>query len=435
LVITHYLTSGTGFLLVAICLVWAPQALLGHYFSPELLAIAHLAIFGWITMLIFGALYQLLPVISGNDLFSEKLSYGTYGLLLAGIACLIVSFWQFSLSGLMHIGATLILLAVSGFTFNLFKTLGNQESSIEKDFIGTSGVWLLANVILGFVLALNLRYTFLPNEHLVYLKLHAHIGAAGWFLSLIMGVGSRLLPMFALSHGVNQRPLRIAYWLLQTGLLVMLVQMLVDFPLVFFIGGAGLVGAIISYLRFVQLAYQKRMRRKLDIAMKVTFWAFVAIGLPVLIGTCLALWRNGSLGPEWGTLYGVSFFLGFIGLLIIGQTFKTFPFITWMAYLQPFVKKAQPSMPQQLVNVRLLTATVLAYALGIIGLLAAIYSQSALGVQLSSCLLAIGVFFYNTGLYTILGKTLKAHKALQYETKNLYRTGSGASTSPTEGPE
>lgn len=425
MVITHYLTSGTGFLLVAISLVWAPQALLGHYFSPELLAITHLAVFGWITMLIFGALYQLLPVISGNDLFNEKLAYGTYGLMLAGIACLIVSFWQFSLSGLMHAGAALILLAVSGFTFNLFKTLGNQNSSIEQDFIGTSGIWLLANVILGFVLALNLRYTFLPNEHLVYLKLHAHIGAAGWFLSLIMGVGSRLIPMFALSHGVNQKPLRIAYWLLQAGLLVMVVQMLVDFPLVFFIGGAGLVGAIISYLRFVQLAYQKRMRRKLDIAMKITFWAFVAIGLPVLIGTCLALWQNGSLGPEWGTLYGVTFFLGFIGLLIIGQTFKTFPFMVWMTYLQPFAAKSQPSMPLQLTNTKLLMAIILAYTAGLIGLLGAIYSQSEFGVQVSSTLVVIGVCFYNGGLYTILGKALKAHKALQFETTNHHsETGS-----------
>lgn len=433
LVLTHYFTSGVGFFLVVLLIVLAPQSLMGHYFGPELLAITHLAVFGWITMLIFGALYQLLPVISGNDLYSEKLAYGTYGLLMAGIPFLIISFWAFSLSGFIHAGGTLIILAVLGFSYNLWKTLGNKEPALEKDFIGTSCIWLLANVILGFVLALNLGSHFLPEEHLVYLKLHAHIGGAGWFLSLIMGVGARLVPMFALAHGLDQRPLRIAYWLLQGGLIGLIVNLLITIPFLGVICWSALLGAIISYLTFVLSAYQKRMRKKLDFPMKVTFWAFAVLLIPVLIGSLITLWQNGELGPEWGILYGVTFFLGFIGLLIIGQTFKTFPFIVWMAYLQPYVTQGSTSMPQQLINGKRLIETVIIYGTGMLGLLASISLQNPLGIQISGSTLAIGVMVYNAGMYLVFRNAKKENQKLRYDKTNHAGTRGTASTVAAKG--
>lgn len=39
------------------------------------------------------------------------------------------------------------------------------------------------------------------------LKLHAHAGIVGWFIQLITGVGSRLLPMFMASYGLDSRNL------------------------------------------------------------------------------------------------------------------------------------------------------------------------------------------------------------------------------------
>ena len=73
-----------------------------------------------------------------------------------------------------------------------------EKSNIQAEFIITAALWFWVTVTIGVLMAFNLTYVFLPQEHLFYLKIHAHIGIAGWFLLLIMGAGSKLLPMFLL---------------------------------------------------------------------------------------------------------------------------------------------------------------------------------------------------------------------------------------------
>lgn len=74
-----------------------PDAFIGHYFNPKLLGITHLLTLGWVSMVISGALYQLLPVVWEVKLFGERLGSAAFGLLGAGAVAIAVSFWQFRL--------------------------------------------------------------------------------------------------------------------------------------------------------------------------------------------------------------------------------------------------------------------------------------------------------------------------------------------------
>ena len=71
-VLPHYIFAALSFFILAFLILISNNSLIGHYFQPKLLAITHVATLGWGTMTIFGALYQLLPVISSSSLFSEK---------------------------------------------------------------------------------------------------------------------------------------------------------------------------------------------------------------------------------------------------------------------------------------------------------------------------------------------------------------------------
>ena len=62
-VVPHYIFGGLTLLIVSLLIVFHPEAFTQHFFNPKLLAISHLLALGWISMIIFGALYQLLPVI------------------------------------------------------------------------------------------------------------------------------------------------------------------------------------------------------------------------------------------------------------------------------------------------------------------------------------------------------------------------------------
>jgi len=100
-VVPHYIFGGVTLLFVTILLILNPSAFTQHYFNPTLLAITHLLALGWMSMIIFGALYQLIPVILEVKLFSEKLAFYSFALMGTGIILLAYSFWHFSFGSAM----------------------------------------------------------------------------------------------------------------------------------------------------------------------------------------------------------------------------------------------------------------------------------------------------------------------------------------------
>jgi len=84
LIVQHYAFGGIAFLAFTILLFLSSDSFNGHHFSPALLTLTHTYVLGWISMIIFGALYQLLPVITLSSLYSIKLAHFTFKLFELG---------------------------------------------------------------------------------------------------------------------------------------------------------------------------------------------------------------------------------------------------------------------------------------------------------------------------------------------------------------
>ncbi|MBP6687902.1 MAG: cytochrome C oxidase subunit I, partial [Lacibacter sp.] len=188
IVIAHYLFAGLFFFALTIMLLFTIDSFSGHYFQPKVLAITHAAALGWGTMIIFGALYQLLPVILETALYSTKLSWFSFGFFVPGIILLVYCFWIFDPGLNMQMASLLVLTGVMCFNANVFFTLRHKkQESIFQEFIVTACLWLTLTVLVGALMVFNFRYPFLQKDHLYYLRLHAHMGIVGWFLMLIIG--------------------------------------------------------------------------------------------------------------------------------------------------------------------------------------------------------------------------------------------------------
>lgn len=74
-VVPFFATAAVFFLVFSILLLLTGSQILGHYFQPRVLAIVHTLALGWGTMIIFGAAYQLVPVIFEHTLFAPKLAF------------------------------------------------------------------------------------------------------------------------------------------------------------------------------------------------------------------------------------------------------------------------------------------------------------------------------------------------------------------------
>jgi len=142
-VLPHYAFAAFSFVVMSVLLLFSTDAFGGHYFNPKLLTLTHVTVLGWATMLIFGALYQLLPVVLEGRLYSEKLAAYIFVLLASGTVLLACFFWHFWVGTPMQLAAILLFSAFSLFTINGIQT-GRKAPrwTIEADFIVTATIWL-----------------------------------------------------------------------------------------------------------------------------------------------------------------------------------------------------------------------------------------------------------------------------------------------------
>lgn len=404
LITPHFIYGGLSLLVVTLLIALFPEALTQHFFNPHLLAITHLLVLGFITTIIFGALYQLIPVILETKLYSEKLGYLTFVLLVVGSILLSLSFWHFWLNAVFHVAATFVVLSVLLFTLNVCLTsIRSSKKCIERRFIVTASIWLLFTVIVGLILGINLKTPFLSTPHLELLKLHAHAGIVGWFMFLIIGVASKLLPMFMVSHNLNVRKLHAAYYLINFGLLLTFITLFFQLNKATIFAGLLIVIGILFFLSYLYEAYKKRIKRQLDIGMKQTALSFIILLLPLILVNVLSIFKVYEfISLPSIIVYGSSLFIGFISSLILGQTYKTLPFIIWLKVYKSRIGKQKIPFPKDLYSSKIASLQLVFFLGGFVLLLFGLLIQSTMLVSLGGTLLFVAVLFYNINVLKII---------------------------------
>lgn len=396
-VLPFFAAGAAFFLMMAVLLIVAAADMQGFYLQPHMLAIVHSAAIGWGTMVIFGASYQLLPVICGKDLYSSRLAFVSFWFLLTGAAGLVAAFWRFKTGCLMIGSGGAVFIAVVLYGINVWKTTGHcRQYSIQKCFILSSACWLLFTVTAGLLMAANLVHPFLKRDQLEMVKLHAHAGIAGWFLQLITGVSSKLVPMFLLGKARSLKKLYYSFVLQNAGLLSFEVDgyfngMTVRSAFYLLLVCAG----IAWYGLYLYDVFKNRVRRKLDIQMKQTFSSFAFLALALF---CLPVIYLKQRGP-WTMVYGSLLFMGWLSAIILGMTFKTLPFIVWNDLYKEVNGKIKVPLPKQLYSNALLRYQLILFGSALlllqVGLITGqlLVIRSALWVWLGTAV----VYVLNTG--------------------------------------
>lgn len=365
LIVTHYLISGICFAMLALLLLVLSGNFPSHYFAPGTLAITHLAALGWGTLIIFGACYQLLPVLLECDLYSTKLPWIVLGLFLPGLLCLVYSFWVFDPGIHMQAAGVLLTSSIILFCVIVFKTAAKSTiASAHKDFILTSCIWLAATAVLGTLMVFNFKYAFLPKDHLHFLRLHAHMGIAGWFLMLIIGVSAKLIPMFLVSRSQPHKLLSWSFYLINISLLLFMIDGYIEgLNLKTHLVVLMMLCGLTFYLLYIRKCFQSRLKKKLDIPITKTVLSIVFLSLSILLLPLIIQLsvQQSAWAVKLSSLYGMLIFMGWITALIMGQTFKTLPFIIWVKKYEHLSGKARIPMPADLYHAWLLKVQYFAY--------------------------------------------------------------------------
>lgn len=213
----HLVAALAAWVVAGAGLVWAaPRAAAGALSHPAVVAVTHLFTLGWITTALMGAVHRLLPAALGSHPGGTRLGRAALWLHLGGLlgfeAGLLARERTLLLGGAAAIGAGLSLFA-AGLWSGVVRA---RRSGPARPALAGAGLFLLATVVLGVLLAVNLRSGFIEDRSLV-MGLHLHIGAGGWVLLALAGLGDGLLPRLLGTRGVSRRPGRIAAVLLGAG--------------------------------------------------------------------------------------------------------------------------------------------------------------------------------------------------------------------------
>ena len=402
----HFIFAGIAFFILAVMIVLANTSLLHPYFDEKIIAITHIAVLGWGTMVIIGALYQLIPIVFEVALYSETLAKINFWVFAGSIISLSYSFWVNAFSTLLIYASILLLISLLMFITNVLLTHKNsKKKNIQARFIITSIYWLLATVIVGTLIAFNFRFAFFSETHLHYLKIHAHLGLVGWFLLLIVGIASTLIPMFFIAHNLNENKLKYSYYLINAGLIgLMLDWFLYNQNKLVWVNWFLISLGIISFFSYAMDSYKQRLRKVLDVGMKHTVISVLAVLVPIVISVLiLAKFQlNSQFLFRVTTFYGFSIIFGFITSLILGQTYKTLPFIIWLEKYKPHVGKAKIPMPKDLYSEKIASFQLYFYLISITVLSLALFLNQPILITIGSYLFLATAILYNINLFKIV---------------------------------
>lgn len=409
-VLPFYIYAAVSFLIGSVFLLTSATAFSGHYFQPHLLAITHTMALGWATMIILGASHQLVPVLIEGKLYSEPLAHLSFIFAALGIPLLVHGFYIFDLGIPAQVGGSLVALAVITYLVNITVSMvQSKRENVHAVFIFTSVVWLLFTVLLGLTLLINFTTNLLPQNSLHYLSLHAHAGLVGWFLLLVFGVASRLIPLFLISKYTNPRLLWIIYSLINAGLIFYVVIFFIPVPKgLEFIPVTLILIAVVLFIYFTLKAHQKRLRKKVDEQVNISLLSAMILLLPVillLVFIVLLIYTSGEKANIILT-YGFLVFFGWLTSIILGMTFKTLPFIVWNKVYRNRSANTKTPNPKDLFDNQIFRVMSFAYLSGLVLFASGIlFSQSVL-LKGGAVLLIVTAILYNWNVFKVIN-----HKA------------------------
>ena len=330
-VLPFYIFAALSFLLACVLLLMNTNVVHQHYFQPQTLAITHLIALGWGTMIILGASHQLLPVLIEGKLSSDLFGYLSFLFTAIGIPFLVVGFYIFHTGWVLQTGAILVNAGVVCYLVNVISSIyESKKHDVYAWFIATASLWLFCTTFFGLLLVFNFTRLWLPDNSIEYLSLHAHMGLAGWFLLIIIGVASRLIPMFLISKYTNTKTLWWIYALINTALIGFILLKTFNAYTQFYYTPFLLVFvALILFANYCYNAYKIRIRKQVDKQMKVSLLSVALLFLPLLSLLVVIYFISTNIKANMVLLYGFCIFFGWITALIFGMTFKTLPFIVW----------------------------------------------------------------------------------------------------------
>ena len=364
-----------AFVAAQVVLVGGWAGPIGALQAPATLAAVHLLTVGWLTLLMFAALRQFVPVMTAGRPRGDGTALAALIAVSGGLFMMVGGFLTLGRAQgavpWLPIGGGAVIAGVVMLTSIVAANLREaRRLPFAARFVAAGLVGLVFTVGLGLTMAVALRLPHWIGGTAVGvvltrgLELHASVGVLGWFTLTAVGVSYKLFAMFTLAPEHRGFLGNVVFGAIAGGMGLVAVTGVVDLFLAANGGAAGLRHALneaswsivaagfVAYLVDMVRLYRQRRRRNLELNAAFARIALVALGAGlamVVAGAAL-----GFLRAKAGPIAYLLLF-GWLSGLALTQLYKIVPFLTWIERYGPALGKGPVPRVQDLVDERAAT--------------------------------------------------------------------------------
>lgn len=322
----------------------------------------HLVTVGWLTLLMFGALFQFVPVITARNLPTQHLSLAVLVLVELGLAGMVAGFLLIGsgMAGfLLPVGGSLVLIGALAAGGNLLVPLASKRPlPLSARFVLAGLVFLILTVTLGITFALALTVPSLGAALGPVVtggvEYHALAGIGGWFTLTAIGVSYELLPMFMLASHDRGVWGKAVLWIGVAGFASafgagVAIPFVTGAALAVIeeIGRVAIALALVLYLIDVVRLYRSRRRRQIELHNRAVVGAFACLGLALVVAVVAD--ARGALAEVAAPLVVLLLF-GWLSGIGLSQLYKIVPFLAWLSRFGHRLGTGKIPRVQDLVN-------------------------------------------------------------------------------------
>lgn len=404
-ILPFYIYASLSFIVACVLLFTGSDAFTGHYFHPKVLSVTHVMALGWGSMMILGASHQLVPVLIEGKLYSNVLAYLSFGFAAVGIILLIWGFYHFDFGIAAQTGALMILMAFIFYLINIAVSMTkSNHQNVHATFVFSGVLWMIITIVLGVLLVFNFSFRVFSLDSLHYLPLHAHLGIVGWFLMMVLGVGSRLIPMFMISKYNNVKRLWLIFYLVNGALILFFVSFIIKpNPVIYFISTLLVILAIGLFVHFCYRAYKARIRKLMEPQLKISILSGWMMLLPAIL--LIVLYTLPVVSADFtrvALVYGFCIFFGWISAIIFGMTFKTLPFILWNKKFHTKAGVGKTPNPRELFSQPVFRVMLGFYFAGFILFVVGLLLRNEIILKIGAGLLLIASILFNKNVFKMV---------------------------------
>ena len=367
-----------------------------HTQNAFVLSWVHLFLLGFIIMSIFASMAQLLPVVLEVEHFSIDLYYVVNPLLFIGTILIFFGFYKYPV--ILSYGGVIVFISFFIFLFESFLTIKKVK---KLNFLSTTV--LVANIflLLGLIVAIILSFVYSGNLDLDIKALmlsHIYLVFVGYLGITIISMSYILIPMFWLSHSFNNIYLKLAFYSISVGVVLVVLSQILKFKLFENLGYFVVLIGFILFIYQLYLIFKTKVRKQKDIYYKYIVFSVVNF-VTALILVCLYFI---VLNDYFLVVAGFIFLLGFLTPIITAHLYKIIPFLVWFHRFAPLVGKQKVPMLADMVPIKSSDFGFVFYFVGFVLSLIAFSLSSDILFKSAISFLLIGTSFIIKDVFYII---------------------------------